>query len=127
MIPIYHTLKPRQPSQAKANKVRGLKNLAVAMALLGLSACSFVEVNPGAEHIILSNAGDNCKRLGQTTVSVLHEVAYIDRNPETIEQELQILAQNAAAKMGGNAIWPVSEVAKGSRDFAVYRCQLNSL
>lgn len=102
----------------------GAKGLTLATIISCISACSFVEVKPGAEHIILSNAGDNCKRLGQTTVSVLHEVLYIDRNRETIEQELQTLAQNAAAKMGGNAIWPISEVEQGSRDFAVYRCQL---
>lgn len=88
-----------------------------------LSACSFVDVEPGAEHIILANDESTCKRLGNTTVSVMHQLGWFDRNEETVMQELQTLAQNSAAKMGGNAIWPESEVEEGQQTFTIYRCK----
>lgn len=91
-------------------------------ALMSLQGCSFVEVNPGAEHIILSNDAASCKKLGETTVSVMHEIGFIDRNLDAISDELQILAQNSAAKMGGNAIWPITTVTKGEQSFEIFRC-----
>ena len=99
---------------------------ALTLSTMGLfTACSFVEVKPGAEHIILSNDSETCKRIGQTTVSVLNEFMFAERNQDVVAEELQILAQNSAAKMGGNAIWPESEVSQGERDFGVYRCGSN--
>ncbi|TNC79942.1 MAG: hypothetical protein C9356_16810 [Oleiphilus sp.] len=104
----------------KKHSCSALKLLALALTL---SACSFVEVKPGAENIILANNDSGCERLGSTTVSVMHEVGFIDRDEETVEEELQILAQNSAYKMGGNAIWPETEVNEGERIFTVLRCK----
>ncbi len=88
-----------------------------------IAGCSFVDVKPGAEHIILANDVDSCKKLGSTTVSVMHEIVWIDRSEATVAQELQTLAQNSAAKMGGNAIWPESDVKQGEQTFSVFRCE----
>lgn len=88
-----------------------------------LSACSFVEVKPGAESIILANDENSCERLGSSTVSVIYEFGFISRSEETVEEELQVLAQNAAFKMGGNAIWPESGIEDGERSYTVFRCK----
>jgi len=98
------------------------KPFALSLFVFALSGCSFVDVQPGAENIILANDESSCKKLGNTTVAVVHEIVWVDRNEETIALELQTLAQNSAAKMGGNAIWPESEIKDGERTFSVYRC-----
>lgn len=98
------------------------KAFVLPLLIVTLNGCSFVDVQPGAEHIILANDESSCKKLGNTTVSVVHEIVWVDRNEETIALELQTLAQNSAAKMGGNAIWPDSEIKNGERTFSVYRC-----
>jgi len=96
--------------------------LAIFLSTATLTACSFVDTLPGAEHIILANHDSGCEKIGQTTVSVIHEVLYVDRSEDTIAEELQILAQNSAAKMGGNAIWPSSEVLNGEQSYHIFRC-----
>ena len=89
---------------------------------LSLTACSFVEPIPGSESIILSQHQESCKKLGNTTVKVLDKTFGISRKKDAIEQELQILAQNSAVKMGGNAIWPVSEIKEGERSYHIFLC-----
>ena len=94
-----------------------------SIMIVSLSACSFVDVQPGAENIILANDESSCDRIGTTTVSVKHEVGFYTRDKETVADELQTLAQNSAFKMGGNAIWPDSDIEGGERSYIVYRCR----
>jgi len=98
------------------------KILSVSLYSLILSACSFVELVPNANNIIFSNDMDSCKKLGETEVAVLSTFMFMDRDPHTIAEELQILAQNGAVKMGGNAIWAVSDIVEGRQTFSILRC-----
>lgn len=94
------------------------------IVLLSLSSgCSFVETIPGANQIIIANDEESCTKVGQTTVKVLHRFLWMDRDVETVSDELQTLAQNSAVKMRANAIWPVSPVKEGSRTYHIYRCK----
>lgn len=95
---------------------------AMIISTVLMSACSFVELVPGADQVIFSQDMDSCKKLGETEVAVLAEFMYMDRDPQTIAEELQILAQNGAIKMGGNAIWAISEVIDGRQTFSILRC-----
>lgn len=97
--------------------------LTTFLASVILCGCSFVDTIPGGEEIILAKPNSHCQSLGQSTVSVIDEFLLIDRNEETIEDELQTLAQNAAVRMGGNAIWPISEVKDGERSYKVLDCK----
>jgi len=101
------------------------KSLSLATLALLISACSFVELRPEAQHVILSNDESSCKRLGETTVSVMHEVGFFDRSEDTVADELLTLAKNSSAKMGGNAVWPASEIEEGEQSFVIYRCRLD--
>lgn len=112
-------------SDVRSKLTKSILTIGLLSITASMTACSFVELKPEAEHVILSNDNATCKRIGQTTVSVLHEFVAIDRNVDTISEELQTLARNAAAKMGGNAIWPESEITEGEQDFGVYRCAAN--
>lgn len=63
-----------------------------------------------------------CQELGTTTASLLDKVAGIRRNRQKVQSELQILARNSAAKIGGDTVVPISEVSEGQQRFAVYKC-----
>lgn len=102
-----------------------MKKLSTASLLaLGLSACSWVPLSPLGEQVFVMNAeqAENCERVGQTTSKVLNKVGFLKRTESQKAEELQTLARNEAANMGGNAIVPASEVTDGRQRFFVYRC-----
>ena len=89
-----------------------------------LSGCTWVQVNEGGEGVtVVSSVPTTCRRLGTTTAVTRAEVAKIDRRDSKVAAELQALARNSAATMGGDTILadgPVSEA--GEQTFVVYRC-----
>lgn len=66
-----------------------------------------------------------CRKIGNTTVSLLDKVGYFNRDRQKVENELSILGRNSAAEMGGDTILPISDIFQGERSFAVYRCGRN--
>ena len=87
-----------------------------------LSACSFVELKHGAENIIFAQKGDGCELVKSLTAEVKISTLFIDRRPEAIANELQILAQNEAYSVYANAIWPSSEIKEGKQTFEILKC-----
>lgn len=94
------------------------------IALLPLSACSWVTLTPAGEKArVLSEAEVvNCKRLGTTTVSTKEQVANIYRKEDVVAKELETLARNAAEELGGDTVVPLGTPVEGKQSFAVYRC-----
>jgi len=105
-----------------------MKKIKVNTILTGLittlAACSFVSLNPQAENITVSAKDDslnNCKFLGNTNVSVWSK-ADTFQSRKTVESQLDTLARNEAATMGGNTVSPNSEINDGQRSYGVYNC-----
>ncbi len=92
-------------------------------SVLTLGACSFVDTAPGSERIVISYEIENCKKLGETKVKVLSEIVGIDRSEDTMIEELNTLARNAAFEQGANTIKPVGEMNEGSRVYELYLCR----
>jgi len=92
--------------------------------LFVMTSCTWVHLTPQGENIRTVNESETagCKKLGETTVSVLAKIAGIKRNREKIRTELRTLGRNSAAEMGGDTIVPVSEIKNGEQTFAVYEC-----
>lgn len=99
-----------------------LKKIYSIGLLATLTACSFVELKPGAENIIFARQGDGCELLKSFSAEVKTSTLFINRRPEAITEELQILAQNEAYAIYANAIWPVSEIVGGKQQFDLLRC-----
>lgn len=101
-----------------------IKSLLLVAATLGLMACSWVKLTPGGNKVrVLSQAEvTSCKKLGKTTASVADKVIGLQRKEHIIEENLEVLARNAAAEMKGDTIVPASPIQNGKRVFAVYRC-----
>ena len=97
--------------------------LSIALLTL-LSACSWVELNTEGKKVrVLSEQEvSSCKHIGSTTANVKDEVIGLERKPHIVEENLEILARNAAAEMGGDTVVAASPVKDGSRKFKVYKC-----
>ncbi|WP_127478680.1 DUF4156 domain-containing protein [Sulfurivermis fontis] len=96
----------------------------MAALVLALSACTWVEPTAQGEKVRVLSAEEvtKCKKVGQTTVSLLAKLAGIERNPQKVQEELNILARNSAVELDGDTVVPISAVEDGKQTFAVYRC-----
>ncbi|WP_187276491.1 DUF4156 domain-containing protein [Parahaliea maris] len=101
-----------------------MRSIFAGLLLLPLAACSWVDLTPQGETVtVVSAAPTHCKRLGNTVAITRSELASIDRNRKKVETELQTLARNAGARMGGDTVVAESEVnAQGEQTYGVYRC-----
>ncbi|NZA24780.1 DUF4156 domain-containing protein [Luteimonas sp. SJ-92] len=90
---------------------------------LTASACTWVHMAPGASAVrVASSAPSGCEKRGEVEVSVKHSVAFIDRNPLRVREELETLARNEAPGLGADTVHPLSEPARGSQRYAAWRC-----
>ncbi len=101
-----------------------IKSLLLVAAVLMLMACSWVNLTPGGDKVrVLTEAEvSSCKMLGKTTANVADKVVGLQRKEKIIQENLQVLARNSAAEMGGDTIVPISPIQEGKQTFAVYRC-----
>jgi len=88
------------------------------------AGCASPKLNTGGEKIRVLSPDEvsSCRQLGKTTASVVSKVAGIDRPKESMEEELETLSRNSAAKMGGDTIVPLTVMENGQRTFQVYKC-----
>ena len=90
---------------------------------LVLSACTWVHMAPGASAVkVVTAAPSGCEKRGEVEVSVKHNVAFIERNPIKVRDELETLARNEAPGLQADTIHPLVEPAGGSQRFAAWRC-----
>ncbi len=103
--------------------MRALFAMGLAIHLL-LSGCSWVSPTPSATTVKVLNAKavKNCQRLGSASAKSLAKLGFIKRNRDKLQQELNTLARNQAADMGGNAVVAESPIENGQQQFGVYRC-----
>jgi hypothetical protein len=93
--------------------------------LLGAAACTWVEPDANGRNVRVVYDGTlegACRALGTVTVSVKHEVAGIERNRLKVQDELESLARNEAATMGGDSVQALGEPSGGEQRYGVYRC-----
>ena len=98
----------------------------ILVAAIGtvFAGCASPKLNTGGEKIRVLSPDEvtSCRQLGKATGSVVSKVAGIDRPEESMEEELETLGRNSAAKMGGDTIVPLTVMENGQRTFQVYKC-----
>lgn len=100
--------------------------LMVALVLLpGLSACTWVKPTDGGANVVVADGSgvSNCERKGEVESALKSRVGGFERNATKVAGELETLARNEAAKMGGDTIVAESNVRDGKQTFGVYRCR----
>jgi len=95
----------------------------LALAVIA-SACSWVDLNPAAEDVLIlkPSQAKQCEQMRRTTSQVMDKIWFVGRNEEKMGEELATLARNTAAESGGNAIMAVSKIAEGKQTFAILNC-----
>ena len=99
--------------------------LVVPLAVLGLSACTWVPMAPEAGKVRVVPAGAApaaCEKRGEITVAVKHNVAFYDRDALKVRDELETLARNEAPGVPANTLQPLGEPSGGSQRFAAFQC-----
>jgi Domain of unknown function (DUF4156) len=98
--------------------------LLVVLVSFTVGACTWVKPTDQGEMVRVLPADDvsTCKKVGTTTPALLDKVAGINRSKDKVQKELETLARNSAAKMGGDTVVAVSDVEDGQQDYGVYRC-----
>ncbi len=101
------------------------------LALIGLAAfaligtgCSYTEVDPGARQVLVlgPERTADCEELGKTQVSVAAKLGFIPRHDNAVQEDLDRLARNSAAEMGGDTVTRIAEPANGKQTYRVYDC-----
>jgi len=100
--------------------------LLILMSLAALSACTWVKLEPGGASTRVAREGEDlsyCERRGEIGVSVKHNVAFIERNPLKVRDELETMARNEATGMAADTVRAIDEPLYGEQRFDAYACR----
>jgi hypothetical protein len=98
---------------------------AIVTLVAFLHACTWVKSTPEGAKVRVAQASEieKCERKGEVTASLKNRVGGFERKPGKVAGELETLARNEAATMGGDTVVAESLVKDGRQTFGVYRCQ----
>ena len=103
-----------------------MRKLIIAI-LAGLAAsCTWVEPDVRGSRVEVAYADRNlgsCRKLGEVTVSVKHEIIGVDRSEMKVRDELESLARNEAATLGASHVQAAGEPSGGEQRFNAYACR----
>lgn len=108
----------------KQNLRTDMKPLFIAIILISLNACTWVELNKHASNVKVSseNGVNNCQKLGNITAKTRHDLFGQARDAEKVSSELITLARNEALKLNANTVVPSSEIYNGEQSYHAYYC-----
>lgn len=106
------------------SRVRSFVLVSAFVLLLAAPGCTWVPLTAGGEQVQLANqkAVEACKQVGKTRARTKAKVWIFARSEATIREELQALARNDAAVMGGTTVSPTGPVEEGEQNFGIYVC-----
>ncbi len=102
-----------------------IKPCAVVMIAAALSGgCSWVELKPQAEKVRVLEPQEvgRCREVGRVVANTKDKIGFIARSKDTVKEEVDHLARNNAADLGGDTIVPSGPLINGEQSFKVYHC-----
>jgi hypothetical protein len=63
-----------------------------------------------------------CTKLGEIEVEVTDKVAFYERNPLRVREELETMARNEAVGLGADTVQPMADPRDGTQRYAGWRC-----
>ena len=87
--------------------------------------CTWVPLTTEGQNVRVLDATNvaDCQKLGVTTSKTASQVMIFSRTDRKVHEELESLARNEAAEMGGDAIVATGAPREGRQSFGVYRCK----
>jgi hypothetical protein len=103
---------------------KNIRVILLSLSFLLIISCSkYVDIKEGSEKIMLvKEKPANCVSKGTVDVSVLAEIAYIEREEKYIHKDLVQLAKNSAVSVRANTIMKIKTPKPGEATFAMYKC-----
>ncbi len=98
--------------------------LILVSGVLFLAGCTWVKLEKTARQVdvVKPRYVKSCEYLGMVSGKVFTGAIGINRSARKITEEIQTIARNNAADMGGDSIVPASRIVNGRQKFKVYRC-----
>lgn len=96
-----------------------------AVALLSVSACTFVKMSPGAAQVTVVPQGKDmsaCEKRGEVEVSVKNRLGPYERDEMRVLDELETLARNEAPDLRADTVQPKGPPVDGGQRFLAFRC-----
>jgi hypothetical protein len=102
-----------------------INSLLITLSFLLVTGCAkYVDIKDGSNQIlVLTKKPTNCLSKGTVDVSVLAEIAYIERSEEYINKDLVQLAKNSAVSVKANTIIKIKSLTPGEATFSMYKCK----
>ncbi|BBP45805.1 hypothetical protein THMIRHAS_11780 [Thiosulfatimonas sediminis] len=96
------------------------------LTFLGVSGCSLVQPQDGAEQVRLVTLSEvySCNKLGRVHTTVVAKLGFIERSQDSVIKDSVVLAKNEAVRLKGNRIIAVTEPIQGKMEFDVYVCSI---
>lgn len=98
--------------------------LAVGCAV-AMGGCTWVQMAPGASSVrVIDGSGPpaGCVKKGEIEVTVKKSVAFYERNPLRVREELETSARNEAPGLQADTVQPMGEPLNGSQRYAAWSC-----
>ncbi len=103
---------------------RGIARFGVVAGCFLAVGCTWVKLTEGGTAVRVARPDQvaGCESKGRTHAQTTDRVVIFARRDQSIQQELESLARNEAALMGGDAIVAATGIERGRQTFDVYRC-----
>ena len=100
-------------------------NLLILSLFLLITGCAkYIDLKDGADKVLLlKERPTDCVSRGSVDVSVLSEIAYVERSEENINRDLLQLAQNSAVSVRANTLVKDKSSKLGEATFSMYKCK----
>ena len=100
--------------------------MAMILVVLASTAmgCTYGSLTAAGEQVRVSDAAavESCERIGKTNARTKAKVWVFKRGSNHIAEELEMMARDDAAEMGGTDVVAMGEVEEGRQSFEIYRC-----
>jgi len=101
-----------------------INSLLISLSILLINGCAkYIDIKDGADRVLLvTEKPTGCASRGTVDVSVLAEIAYVERSEENIDRDLLQLAQNSAVSVRANTLIKDKSPKPGEATFSMYKC-----
>ena len=100
------------------------KTITLFFLCLLITSCTTVKLTHEGEkaRVLSKDEVTKCQYVGKTTSTTTDKVVGVKRHQIIINDELKMLARNAAHKLGGDTVVAENEEVDGRQTFLIYRC-----
>ena len=104
--------------------MNSVKVVIASLFITSMTACTWIDVTEQGSkvRVLAKEEVTSCKKVGTTTVKTAPSLAGLERHEYKIREELDTLAKNSAAEIGGDTVVAVGDAVDGRQVYGVYRC-----